>query len=41
MGGALWLARPLAQGILHYLRLAGLILCGLLVVPTGVELLYA
>ncbi|MDU0372135.1 hypothetical protein ACFPAF_17160 [Hymenobacter endophyticus] len=38
MGAALWLARPIAQGVLHYLRLAGLVLCALLVVLTGVEL---
>ena len=39
MGTALWLARPLAQGYLHYLRIAGMALCALLVVLTGVELL--
>lgn len=37
MGGALWLARPLAEGALRYLWGTGLALCGLLLVLTGVE----
>ncbi|MBT9394416.1 hypothetical protein KLP40_14690 [Hymenobacter sp. NST-14] len=40
MGAALWLARPIAQGVLQYLRIAGLVLCAFLVVLTGFELVY-
>lgn len=39
MGVALWLARPLAEGALRYVWGAGLALCSLLVVLTGVELM--